>query len=73
VLKDPLLRSLFDGAIVEIEDARPETVRQALRRITEDSAFRSKLSDNMDRNYEKRLRMYQDEVSKLREVLTPQN
>lgn len=73
VLKDPLLRSLFDGAIVEIEDARPETVRQALRRITEDSAFRSKLSDDMDRNYEKRLRMYQDEVSKLREVLTPQN
>jgi Glycosyl transferases group 1 len=70
VLKDPLLRSLFDGAIVEIDDARPETVRQALRRITQDSDFRSKLSDNIDRNYERRLGMYENEVSKLREVLT---
>jgi glycosyltransferase involved in cell wall biosynthesis len=73
VLRDPLLRSLFDGAIVEIEDARPETVRNALRRILEDSDFRRQLSENIDRNYDKRLRMYQDEVSKLRQVLATSN
>lgn len=70
VLRDPLLRSLFDGAIVEIDDARPQTVREALRRITEDSEFRRHLSENIDRNYETRLRMYEDEVSKLRHVLS---
>ena len=73
VLRDPLLRLLFDGAIVEIDDAHPDTVRQALRRITEDSEFRRQLSENIDRNYGTRLRMYQDEVSKLRQVLSSQN
>jgi glycosyltransferase involved in cell wall biosynthesis len=70
VLKDSLLRSLFDAAIVEIDDARPETVRTALRRVTEDSVFRSELRKNRDRNYEQRSGMYKDEVSKLRQVLT---
>jgi glycosyltransferase involved in cell wall biosynthesis len=70
VLKDSLLRSLFDAAIVEIDDARPETVRTALKRVTEDSVFRSELRKNRDRNYEQRSEMYKDEVSKLRQVLT---
>ena len=69
VLKDPLLRSLFQGAILEIDNADPETVRVALRRVTEDSAFRKKLRENLDLNYERRFKMYQDEVSKLRQVL----
>jgi glycosyltransferase involved in cell wall biosynthesis len=70
VLKDSLLRTLFDAAIVEIDDARPETVRAALRRVSGDSAFRSELRKNRDRNYEQRSEMYKDEVSKLRQVLT---
>jgi glycosyltransferase involved in cell wall biosynthesis len=70
VLKDSLLRSLFDGAIVEIDDANPQTVRIAMKRVTEDLDFLAELSRSRDRNYEQRSRMYQDEVSKLREVLT---
>src|SRR5467141_887101 len=66
VLKDPLLRSLFDGAIVEVDDARPETVRRTMTRITEDPAFRSQLLENTYRNYEQRLKMHVEEVSKLR-------
>jgi len=70
VLKDSLLRSLFDAAIVEIDDAGPETVRTALKRVTEDSVFRTELRKNRDRNYEQRSEMYKDEVSKLRQALT---
>lgn len=70
VLKDPLLRSLFDGAIIEIDDVRPETVRTALKKITEDTVFLAELAKNRDRNYEQRSRMYKEEVSKLRQVLT---
>jgi hypothetical protein len=70
VLKDSLLRSLFDAAIVEIDDARPETVRTALKRVTEDSIVRRELLKNRDRNYEQRFEMYKHEVSKLRQVLT---
>ena len=70
VLKDSLLRSLFDAAIVEIDDARSETVRTALKRVTDDSVFRSELRKNRDRNYEQRSEMHKDEVSKLRQVLT---
>jgi hypothetical protein len=70
VLKDPLLRSLFDGAIVEITDARPETVRRALTRITNDSPFRDELRENTHLNYEERLKMHVDEISKLKQVLT---
>src|SRR5467141_3985910 len=69
VLKDPLLRSIFDGAIVEIDDARPETVRTALKRVNEDSVFRSELRRLRDRNYDQRSEMYRNEVSKLREAL----
>src|SRR3989442_14131569 len=69
VLKDSLLRSLFDGAIVEIDDARPETVRRALARITEDSAFRDQLRENTNRNYETRSKMHLEEESKLKRVL----
>jgi UDP:flavonoid glycosyltransferase YjiC (YdhE family) len=70
VLKDPLLHSLFDSAIVEIDDAHPDTVRTALKRVTEDSAFRTELAKNRIRNYEQRSRMHKEEVSKLRQVLT---
>jgi hypothetical protein len=69
VLKDPLLHSLFNSAILEIDDARPETVRNALKKVTEDANFRTQLHKNRDRNYEQRSRMYTDEVSKLRQVL----
>ena len=72
VLKDPLLRSLFDGAIVEVDDARPETVRRTMTRITEDPAFRSQLLENTYRNYEQRLKMHVEEVSKLRKELAVQ-
>ena len=70
VLEDSLLRSLFDAAIVEIDDARAETVRTALKRVTEDSVFRGELLKSRDRNYEQRCEMHRDEVSKLRQVLT---
>jgi len=70
VLKDSLLHSLFDGAIVEIDDARPETVRRALARITEDSAFRDRLRENTNRNYETRSKMHLEEESKLKRVLS---
>jgi hypothetical protein len=69
VLKDPLLRSLFDGAIVEVDDLRPETVRMALKRVTEDSSFLTELRKNRDRNYQERSRIHSEEVSKLRSVL----
>lgn len=70
VLKDPLLRSLFDAAIVEIDDARPETVRRALTQITNNTAFRDYLRESTYRNYEQRVKMHADEVSKLKQVLT---
>jgi glycosyl transferase family 1/glycosyl transferase family 4 len=70
VLKDSLLRSLFDGAIIEIDDARPETVRRALAMITEDSSFRNHLRENINRNYETRFKMHLEEESKLRRVLS---
>ena len=70
VLKDSLLRSLFDGAIIEIDDARPETVRRALARITQDSSLRNQLRENMNRNYETRSKMHLEEESKLRRVLS---
>jgi len=70
VLKDLLLRSIFDDAIVEIDDAHPETVRTALKRVTEDSIFRSELRRNRDRNYDQRSEMHRNEVSKLKEALT---
>jgi hypothetical protein len=70
VLNDPLLSSLFDSAIVEIDDARPETVRTALKKVTEDARFRADLRNNTVRNYEQRSRMHMDEVSKLTQVLT---
>jgi len=70
VLKDSLLHSLFDGAIVEIDDARPETVRRVLARITEDSAFRDRLRENTNRNYETRSKMHLEEESKLKRVLS---
>src|SRR5437763_14176427 len=69
VLKDSLLRSLFDGAIVEIQDTRPETVGQALTRITQDSTVRNQLRENIQLNYEQRLKMHNEEVSKLKQVL----
>ena len=69
VLKDPLLRSLFDGATVEIQDTRPETVGQALTRITQDSTVRNQLRENIQLNYEQRLKMHNEEVSKLKQVL----
>ena len=69
VLNDSLLHSLFDGAILEIDDAHPETVRTALKRATADPVFLDKLRMNRDRNYEQRSRMHTDEVSKLRQVL----
>jgi len=69
VLKDPLLRSLFDGAIVEIQDARPETVGHALTRITQDSTVLNQLRENIQLNYEQRLKMHNEEISKLKQVL----
>ena len=70
VLKGTLLHSLFDAAIIEIDDARPETVRKALERITQDSAFRNQLLENMNSNYERRSIMHLEEESKLRRVLS---
>ncbi len=70
VLKDSLLHSLFDGAIVEIDDARPETVRTALERITADSNFRNQLRSRIDSNYGIRSRMHQEEEARLRQVLS---
>jgi len=70
VLKDSLLHSLFDSAIVEIDDGQPETVRRALAKITQDPAFRNELGENMNHNYETRSKMHLEEESKLRRVLS---
>ena len=69
VLEDDLLRSIFDGAIVEAEDARPESIRNSLRRTCEDSRFRARLLENIDANYRERIKMHEKEFSRLRQVL----
>ncbi len=70
VLKDDLLRSIFNGAIVEVDNSLPESIRNSLRRVCEDPTFRAKMVQNIDSNYEKRLNMHYNEISKLRNVLS---
>ncbi len=70
VLKDDLLRSIFDGAIVEAQDPRPESIRDSLRKICEDSRFRAEVIHNIDRNYLKRSKIHEDEISNLKRVLS---
>jgi hypothetical protein len=69
VFKDDLLRSIFDGGLVEAEDSRPESIRESLRTVCENRAFRSKILKSINANYEKRLKMHQQEIAKLRQVL----
>lgn len=70
VLKDDLLHSIFDGAIVEAEDTSPESIRESLRRTCEDSRFRASLLENIDANYRDRELLHEKELSKLKQVLT---
>ena len=70
VLKNDLLRSIFDGAIVEAEDASPESIRESLRRTCEDPRFRARLLGNMDTNYRDRSRLHEKELSRLEHVLS---
>ena len=69
VLKDDLLRSIFDGAIVEAEDASPESIKESLRRTCEDPRFRSRLLENIDANYHDRRILHEKELSRLKQVL----
>ena len=69
VLKDDLLRSIFNGGIVEADDLHPESIRESLRRVCEDQAFQSNLVHNIDSNYEMRFKMHRDELARLRQVL----
>jgi glycosyltransferase involved in cell wall biosynthesis len=69
ILKDDLLRSIFDGAVVEAEDARPDSIRNSLTKTCEDPAYRAGLLESIERNYEKRSKMHQDEIARLRQVL----
>jgi hypothetical protein len=69
VLKDDLLRSIFDGGIIEAETRSPDSIRDSIRRVCEDCTFRAKVLQSIDSNYEKRTRMHQDELSRLRQAL----
>lgn len=68
ILKDDLLRSIFDGAIVETETRSPESIRDTIRRVCEDSEFRTQILQSIDSNYEKRSKMHRDELAKLRQA-----
>jgi hypothetical protein len=70
VLKDDLLRSIFDGAIVEAKDSRPESIQAIIRRLCEDSAFRAQVETKIDRNYASRSERHREEIVRLRQVLT---
>lgn len=69
VLKDDLLRSIFDGAIVEAEDANPESIRESLKRTCEDPLFRARLLEKIDANYRERETLHEKELSRLKQVL----
>jgi glycosyltransferase involved in cell wall biosynthesis len=70
ILKDDLLRSIFDGALIEADTRSPESIKDAMRRVCEDSTFRAKVLQSIDSNYENRSKMHQDELSRLRQALT---
>lgn len=69
VLKDDLLRSIFDGGIIEAEDPSPESIRETLRSVCENRVLRSKTLANIRTNYEDRFKMHQQEIARLRQVL----
>jgi UDP:flavonoid glycosyltransferase YjiC (YdhE family) len=69
VLKDDLLRSIFNGAIVETATPDTESIVDALRNVCEKPTYRSKVIQNIDNNYETRYRKHQDEILRLREAL----
>jgi hypothetical protein len=69
VLKDDLLRSIFDGGIIEAEARSSESIRNAIRRVCEDSVFRSRVLRNIDDNYAVRARMNEAELSRLKQAL----
>ena len=69
VLKDDLLRSIFDGAIVEAEDASPESIRESLIRTCEDPRFRARLLEKINANYQDRRMLHEKELSRLKQVL----
>ena len=68
-LKDELLRSIFDGAIVEAVDARPDSIRDLLRMTCENAEFRQNVLESIDRNYERRSKMHEDEISRLTRII----
>jgi glycosyltransferase involved in cell wall biosynthesis len=69
ILKDDLLRSIFNGSIVEAQDRRPESIRDALSHLCEDSRFRAEIRRNIDSNYEKRASIHQEELSRLKQAI----
>jgi hypothetical protein len=69
ILKDDLLRTIFNGSVVEAQDRRPESIRDALRHLCEDSKFRAQVERNIDSNYEKRALIHQEEFSRLKQAI----
>jgi hypothetical protein len=69
VLKDDLLRSIFDGGIIEAETRSSASIRDAIRRACEDSVFRSQILRNIDDNCAVRARVNRDELLRLRQTL----
>ena len=69
VLKDNLLRSIFDGAIVEVEDGSPESIRESLRKTCEDSHFRARVLKSIDANYRERASMHEKELLRLKDAI----
>jgi hypothetical protein len=69
ILRDDLLRSIFNGAIVEAPDSSPESIRDSIRKVCEDPGFRAKVIDNIDNNYQQRLRVHEDEFLRLKDVI----
>lgn len=69
VVKDDLLRSIFNGAIIEAENSKPESIRNKIRRACEDMAYRETILHNIDSNYTTRAAKHATEIAELRRVL----
>lgn len=68
VLRDDLLRSIFNGAIVEALSPDSESIVASLRKVCENTKYRSEILQNIDDNYENRFRKHQDEILQLKQA-----
>ncbi|HEX9240420.1 MAG TPA: glycosyltransferase [Candidatus Bathyarchaeia archaeon] len=70
VLKNSLMHTLFSDAIVEIDDGRPEMIRNALIWIT-DPTVKAGICEAIRLNYQERFRLHERELAELRIRLNP--